>query len=44
VPFGNYVIFYAPASVGIHVPRILHGARDIDALFRGDTSDRQGNR
>jgi toxin ParE1/3/4 len=29
----NYVIFYRPLSDGIQVVRVLHGARDIPALF-----------
>jgi toxin ParE1/3/4 len=29
----NYVIFYRPVSNGIEVIRVLHGARDIPALF-----------
>jgi toxin ParE1/3/4 len=29
----NYVIFYRPVSGGIQVIRVLHGARDIPALF-----------
>jgi len=37
-PFGRYVIFYVPFEdgidvVGIDVVRVLHGARDIDAIF-----------
>ncbi len=32
-PFGRYVIFYMPTDVGIDVVRVLHGARDIDAVF-----------
>jgi toxin ParE1/3/4 len=32
-PFGRYVIFYQPIDDGIDVVRILHGARDIDAVF-----------
>jgi len=31
--FGNYLIFYLPAPYGIEILRILHGARDIDAIF-----------
>ena len=31
--FGRYVIFYAPLDDGIDVVRVLHGARDIDAVF-----------
>lgn len=30
---GNYVIFYRPISDGIQLIRVLHGARDIPALF-----------
>jgi len=30
---GNYVIFYRPANDGIDVVRVIHAARDIDALF-----------
>jgi toxin ParE1/3/4 len=33
-PVGNYVIFYRPIDDGIEVVRVLHGARDIPALFR----------
>ena len=29
-----YVIFYEPSADGIHVARIVHGARDFPALFR----------
>jgi toxin ParE1/3/4 len=29
----NYVIFYRPVANGIHVIRVLHGARDIPSLF-----------
>jgi toxin ParE1/3/4 len=32
-PFGRYVIFYAPLEDGIDVVRVLHSARDIDAVF-----------
>lgn len=32
-PFGRYVIFYAPLEHGIDVVRVLHSARDIDAVF-----------
>jgi toxin ParE1/3/4 len=28
-----YVIFYHPSADGIHVARIVHGARDFPALF-----------
>ncbi|BAZ12375.1 plasmid stabilization system protein [Calothrix sp. NIES-4071] len=32
-PVKSYVIFYRPLDNGIEVVRILHGARDIEALF-----------
>ncbi len=32
-PFGRYVIFYVPIDDGIDVVRVLHSARDIDAVF-----------
>ena len=35
-PVGNYVIFYSHEASGLQVERILHGARDIDALFADD--------
>lgn len=35
-PIGRYVVFYAPYSRGIEVVRVLHGARDLDALLEED--------
>ena len=32
-PLGRYVVFYVPLDDGIDVVRVLHGARDIDAVF-----------
>jgi toxin ParE1/3/4 len=32
-PFGRYVIFYTPIDDGIDVVRVLHSARDVDAVF-----------
>jgi toxin ParE1/3/4 len=32
--FENYLIFYRPIDDGIEVVPILHGARDIDQIFR----------
>lgn len=32
-PSSRYVIFYTPKGDGIDVVRVLHGARDIDAVF-----------
>jgi toxin ParE1/3/4 len=36
-PFGRYVVFYAPIEDGIDVVRVLHSARDIDAVFSDDS-------
>jgi toxin ParE1/3/4 len=33
-PVQDYLIFYRQASQGIEVIRVLHAARDIEALFR----------
>jgi toxin ParE1/3/4 len=33
LPVGNYIIFYLPLPDGIQIVRVLHGARDIPALF-----------
>lgn len=30
---GNYLIFYRPASQGVEISRILHGARDFESLL-----------
>jgi len=32
-PIGKYVLFYQPIEDGIEIIRVLHGARDIEALF-----------
>ena len=32
-PFGRYVIFYLALPGGIEIVRVLHGARDLDAIF-----------
>ena len=34
--FENYLVFYRSTDVGIEVLRVLHGARDILAIFQGD--------
>jgi toxin ParE1/3/4 len=31
--FENYLIFYIPIERGIDVVRVLHGARDVDAIL-----------
>ena len=33
MPMGRHVVFYVPLSDGIDIVRVLHSARDIDALF-----------
>lgn len=33
-PVGRYLIFYRPTNQGIEIARILHGSRDISALFK----------
>jgi plasmid stabilization system protein ParE len=33
VPFGRYVIFYDVIEQVLTVQRVLHSARDIDAVF-----------
>jgi toxin ParE1/3/4 len=35
-PFGNYIIFYRPISSGIAVIHVLHGARDLEAVFHSE--------
>jgi toxin ParE1/3/4 len=35
--FTNYLIFYEPTERGITLLRVLHGARDIDAIFERDS-------
>jgi toxin ParE1/3/4 len=31
---GNYAIFFRSAQDGIEVIRVVHGARDFDAIFK----------
>jgi toxin ParE1/3/4 len=33
---GRYVVFYVAIPKGIEIVRVLHGARDIDAIFQED--------
>lgn len=35
-PVGRYVLFYRPIPDGIEIVRVLHGARDVDAIFHPD--------
>ncbi len=32
--FERYLIFYRPLSDGVEILRVIHGARDIERLFR----------
>ncbi len=34
--FRNYLIFYRPRAGGVEIVRVLHAARDLDALFGDD--------
>jgi len=31
--FQNYIVFYRPLDDGVDVVRVIHGARDIQAIF-----------
>jgi len=33
---GKYVVFYLPLGNGLDVIRVLHGARDIEAVFKNE--------
>jgi len=35
-PVGRYIIFYRPQAQGVEIVRVLHGARDLDAIFHPD--------
>jgi toxin ParE1/3/4 len=35
-PFGRYILFYLPLTDGVDLIRVLHSARDIDAVFSSD--------
>lgn len=37
VPFRRYVIFYTVNDSDIRIERILHGARDIEAIFDAES-------
>jgi toxin ParE1/3/4 len=34
--FRNYLIFYRPVTEGVEIVRVLHGARNLNALFPED--------
>lgn len=36
---GNHVIFYRPSPNGIEVVRVLHGKRDIEAIFESESDE-----
>jgi len=35
-PVGRYVVFYRPIEDGIDVVRVLHSARDLDAVWAAE--------
>jgi toxin ParE1/3/4 len=35
-PIGQYIIFYQTVPGGIEIVRVLHGARDLGAIFNSD--------
>ena len=35
-PVGRYVIFYRTVPEGVEIVRVLHGARDLNAVFHPD--------
>jgi len=39
IAFQRYVIFFAIAGDAVRIERVLHGARDIEAIFEGRESD-----
>lgn len=38
LPAANYVIFYRIASKHIEIARVLHGARDIEAIHQDEST------
>jgi toxin ParE1/3/4 len=34
IPHSNYLLFYRPVTNGIELVRVLHGARDLEELFK----------
>lgn len=36
-PHGSYLIFYTPGDALVRIERILHGARDLEAVFGSKT-------
>lgn len=37
--FRNYLVFYRPTDLGIEILRVLHGARDIEAILDEDLGE-----
>lgn len=37
-PVGDYLIFYKATDIQVEIVRILHGARDLPAIFDKDVS------
>jgi toxin ParE1/3/4 len=37
-PVESYILFYRIVDDGIEVARVLHGRRDIDAVFRAESN------
>ena len=37
--FENHLVFYLPRESGIEVVRVLHGARDLEAIFDGSEGE-----
>lgn len=36
LPVWPYIIFYSPIDDGVEILRVIHGARNIEALFDGN--------
>lgn len=41
LPMGRYVIFYLQDQDGLRIVRVLHGARDVDAVFADPDEENQ---
>ncbi len=37
--FRKYLIFYRPTTSGVEILRVIHGARDIEAILDEDLGD-----
>jgi toxin ParE1/3/4 len=38
ISLGNYVIYFRPRMDGVQIARIIHGARDVESIFRQSPS------